>query len=269
MTPEILEELYDLTGLECEWREHPWRPNIYVSYYGQIAKNIRGRIVIKRQHLQNSGYLVVSVGDYKTSTSSYNNQLVHRLVAETYLTNYYNKPHVNHIDGNKLNNCADNLEWCTPNENMRHAFSNGLCQSKKVKLIETGEIFNSMSECAREIDGSTSGIYDCKTGRQKAHRGYHFKFQDGQNDPEFDYRRRDKFLGIMVTDISTGKEAYFESVYEASERLGYDRKDIEFALSNEDNRLDNYIIEFAGREERLLYGDEEYKLLSWIQIGIL
>ena len=96
-----------------------------------------------------------------------------------------------------------------------------------------------------------------------------YKFQDGQNDPEFDYRRRDKFLGIMVTDISTGKETYFESVYEASERLGYDRKDIEFALSNEDNRLDNYIIEFAGREERLLYGDEEYKLLSWIQIGIL
>lgn len=56
---------------------------------------------------------------------------IHRLVAITFIPNIDNKPEVNHIDGNKENNCISNLEWTTSSENMQHAFKMGLAKVNK------------------------------------------------------------------------------------------------------------------------------------------
>ncbi len=69
-----------------------------------------------------NGYLSVAL--YKDGT--HKNYRVHRLVAETFIPNPSNLPQVNHIDGNKLNNNVDNLEWCTSKQNIQHAWKNGL-----------------------------------------------------------------------------------------------------------------------------------------------
>lgn len=68
------------------------------------------------------GYLVIGLSfEGKRNTIG-----IHRLVAMAYLDNPLNLKEVNHKDGNKLNNCLSNLEWCTRGENIAHAYKNSL-----------------------------------------------------------------------------------------------------------------------------------------------
>lgn len=81
---------------------------------------------------------------------------VHRLVALAFVENTDNKPHVNHKDGNKLNNKVGNLEWCTASENHQHAWDTGLNESKRVAVskavidILTNKKYNSLTEACME-----------------------------------------------------------------------------------------------------------------------
>lgn len=68
-------------------------------------------------------YLIVN---YQADNKKIRNKYIHRLVAETYLPNPENLEYVNYKDGNKLNNCIDNLEWCSPRNNSLHAVKFGL-----------------------------------------------------------------------------------------------------------------------------------------------
>jgi hypothetical protein len=85
---------------------------------------------------------------------------IHRLVATHFIENPLNKPAVNHIDGNKQNNCDWNLEWNTNSENTKHAFAIGLKESQR----------NAVRILGKSLVGATSPtskkVIDTETGKE-------------------------------------------------------------------------------------------------------
>lgn len=98
-----------------------------VTADGEIysTKYKQKRMLKPRKNIR--GYLYVNL----CKDGKYKSLKVHHLVAKAFIPNPKNLPHVNHIDGNKLNNKKENLEWCTPSENMKHAIRTGLNKALK------------------------------------------------------------------------------------------------------------------------------------------
>lgn len=119
--------------MEEMWKDVEGYEGLYqVSNYGRV-KNLERKIpyrfglrTIPERILKNCeneyGYLYVRLCK-ETNSKKYK---IHRLVANAFIENPDNKKCVNHKDGNKKNNCVDNLEWVTHSENMQHAADNKL-----------------------------------------------------------------------------------------------------------------------------------------------
>lgn len=99
---------------------------------GAVISRLGRRLAVQ---ISNAGYARVELHDRNVARK----YSVHRLVAEAFVPNPEGKPHVNHIDGNKLNNAASNLEWTTQSENQLHAYRAGLQRGyrKPMPLSET------------------------------------------------------------------------------------------------------------------------------------
>lgn len=82
--------------------------------------------VHKHVWISKGGYYEVTVKTKRVNGKKRSIYKIHRLVAIVFIDNQDNKPQVNHIDGDKLNNHVSNLEWVTHAENMRHAGDTGL-----------------------------------------------------------------------------------------------------------------------------------------------
>lgn len=160
-----------------EWRGIRDYLKYDVSDMGRVRNHQTNRIL---KQWSNGGYMYVHLRNEKGRK----NFRVHRLVAEAFLGGIKKGMAVNHKNGIKHDNRAINLEWCTSSENTRHAMANGLFtpyklpphphETRQVTIVETGEVFNSITECAKYIGGFATAICACLNGRVKTHLGYHF-----------------------------------------------------------------------------------------------
>lgn len=98
-------------------------------------------------------------------------RFVHRLVAEAFHPNHAAKAHVNHIDGNTLNNSASNLEWSTQSENIKHSYE-VLGRSKFGRCVLVGGVkYESVAEAARQLGVSYSHMHKVSRGIKKTVKG--------------------------------------------------------------------------------------------------
>lgn len=142
-----------------------------ISNLGNI-KNCETNI-LKRQYTDTDGYLVVNFPKKQFK--------VHRLVAQAFIINYYNKPQVNHIDGNKKNNNSNNLEWVTNLENHHHARKIGLIHDeKKIQQYDLNnkliKVWNSQKEASNALKIPQGDISKCCNQKLKRAGNYRWKF---------------------------------------------------------------------------------------------
>lgn len=173
-----------------QWHNIPQYEGIYqVSNLGNV-KNLKNKIL---RPMNDGNYLNIDL--YKNGKRK--RYKIHRLVAETFIPNPENKSQVNHIDGNKLNNCIENLEWCTPKENTRHAFKTGLAKvnksmqgrfgannpnSRQVNQYTLDNVFvkrwKSTKDVERELKIHHSHISKCCKNKLKTAGGYVWKYEE-------------------------------------------------------------------------------------------
>ena len=138
-----------------------------VSNYGRI-KNKNNRLL--KLTIDNNGYYNIR------------NKSVHIIVAKIFINNKNNLNIVNHIDGNKLNNNSNNLEWTTSQNNVIHAINNGLRKNiKKVLHIDdNGNIlhkYNSCMEAAKILNVNCTSVNKCCKNILKSCGNNKYKFK--------------------------------------------------------------------------------------------
>ena len=160
--------------------------NLITNYEVSEDGRVRNKATKKELKLQNqNGYLHCTLAiDKKPKRFR-----VHRLVALAFLKNLDNKEFVNHIDGNRTNNCVNNLEWVTPSENSLHAFRAGLTTSNRKRPVNQYSLegkrllsFNSIQEAENNTGVLSSKIVLACQRKRRSAGDYQWRYADDKQD---------------------------------------------------------------------------------------
>ena len=146
-------------------------PLYSISSEGRIRKNSNGKILTPSK--KPNGYMSINLF---TNNGLRKKELVHRLVAITFIENPNHLPQVNHKDRVRDNNCVSNLEWVTAGDNVAKSAAPKRIEVKKRKGTDWLS-FPSVRAACLALGLTESNVSACLHGRQKSHKGFVFKIQ--------------------------------------------------------------------------------------------
>jgi hypothetical protein len=156
-----------------EWKRCKEIDTYEVSNTGKIRNRRTGRVM--RTTINAQGYECIQLH----KNGQYYSRRLHRLIADAFYDGEHDGLDVDHIDGNKLNNNVENLEWCTRKENTIRGYKNGLSYSHKkkpVRIIDTGQEFDSAKACADYLGVDSASVRKCIYGESKTCCGYRIEY---------------------------------------------------------------------------------------------
>lgn len=161
------------------WKKVKEFDNYEISNFGNVKSLYFKKPKVLKHKVDRDGYLCI--GLYLDKKPYY--KKIHRLVIQ-HFSDDVEKDTVNHIDGNKKNNCLSNLEWATRSENNKHAYlkglkvQNGEHLKKRIVVNKIGfeKIFNSMKEAAIELGLDANCLSKVCRGKHKTHNKYTANF---------------------------------------------------------------------------------------------
>jgi hypothetical protein len=214
----------------------------YVSNLGRF-KNSFGTVT-ENYKVNENGYIRVFI---------YNKTFaLHRLIAFTFIENPDNKEQVNHIDGNKLNNSVDNLEWVTNKENQIHKFQIGLGNNftrfikqydLEGKLIKE---FKSIADASRILKIGKSNIHGVLQNKRKTAAGFIWKYLEDEN-PDFSEKITiNKNVGRKVCqyDLDMNLLNIYDSMADAARKLNIHKNNIRGVIINSRKTAGGFIFKY-------------------------
>lgn len=148
-----------------------------MSTEGKVRNAKTGRIL--KTTINKRGYEEVSL----RKDNRQHTQRVHNLIADTFIDGDHTGLDVRHKNDDRSDNRASNLEYCTRSETVRRGHDRGNVKAPRpnptrVRVVETGEIYDSLRECASSLGISLTGVCKCVNGAAYTCGGFHFEKVD-------------------------------------------------------------------------------------------
>lgn len=172
--------------MSATWKQIDGFDGYAVSDSGLVMNTRTGKVLKPKSAGKGYQQVCLPGGSYR---------YIHRLVAQAFIDNEAGLPQVNHLDGDKANNAATNLEWCTAAQNLQHAYATGLLDESACRKpvrgashrssrpvcmeSDTGHIritFASIRDASQAMGIDYSTIHGAAHGRFKHAGGWRFGF---------------------------------------------------------------------------------------------
>ena len=252
-------------NMEEVWKKIKYYDNYQISNLGNVRKITKNGFIPIKCSPRGSQKTNNTKEKYMGVTLSKNGIrkgfAIHRLVAEAFIPNPNSYPLVNHINGIKDDNCVCNLEWCTMQQNIKHAYDvlNMKNHYGSVKQYsKNGEFikeYSSVREASRELGIHFGNIIKCANKQRNVAGGYVWRFHSDDTSPNVYKNKRDK--KVVMLNKNGSYRMTFNTLYDASLFINKSQDNIASCCKGVTNTAGGYMWRFLEQ-----YNEREFELFN-------